>query len=54
MPAVGLAVAVTLATPEELVVAVGDDRIALAPVDGTAKLTDMPLTGLLAASSTVT
>ena len=53
-PAVLLAVAVTLAMPEAFVKAVAADSAALAPVDGTAKLTDMPLTGLLAASSTVT
>lgn len=54
MPAVGLAVAVTLATPDELVVTLDDDRIALVPAAGTAKLIVTPLTGLLVASSTVT
>ena len=37
---VALAVAVTLAMPEALVVAVSDDSVALAPEAGTAQVTD--------------
>ena len=40
-----LAVAVTLATPELLVVAVVLDSVALAPDEGAAKVTEMPGTG---------
>ena len=49
-----LAVAVTLAKPDAFVVAVLADKPALAPDPGAAKLTTKPLTGLLAASRTVT
>jgi hypothetical protein len=49
-----LAVALTLATPVLLVVAVALDRIALAPDDGTEKVTVTPETGLPPASVTVT
>jgi hypothetical protein len=48
-----LAVAVTVATPEALVTAVGLDRVALAPVAGAAKVTVTPDTGLPAESLTV-
>ena len=50
MPAMLLAVAVTLATPEALVNAVGLDSTALAPVGGAAKTTVAPVTGLPSAS----
>ena len=49
-----LAVAVTLAWPLELVVAVVLDSAALAPEEGAEKLTTMPLSGLLLASFTAT
>jgi hypothetical protein len=48
-----LAVAVTLATPEALVTAVGLDRVALAPEGGAAKITVTPLNGFPAESLTV-
>jgi hypothetical protein len=48
-----LAVAVTPATPEPLVVAEGADKVALAPDPGVAKLTEIPLNGLPAESLTV-
>ena len=44
----------TLATPEALVMLVEADNAALAPDAGAAKVTVTPLTGLLAASRTVT
>ena len=49
-----LAVAVTLATPEALVVAVSDDSVALAPDAGTANVTVTPGTGKFELSRTVT
>jgi hypothetical protein len=49
-----LAVAVTLATPRALVVAVPLDNTALAPLEGAVKATTMPLNGLLFESLTVT
>ena len=49
-----LAMAVTLATPEALVTAVWEDRVALAPVGGAAKVMVTPFTGLPSASLTVT
>jgi hypothetical protein len=48
-----LAVAVMLAMPEALVVAVGLDNVALAPVEGAVNVTVTPLTGFPAASFTV-
>src|SRR5215471_18004250 len=48
-----LAVAVTLATPEALVTAVGLDRVALAPVVGAEKDTVMPDRGFPPESFTV-
>jgi len=48
-----LAVAVTLATPDELVTAVVLDRFAPAPVVGAAKVTTAPLTAWPAAFFTV-
>jgi hypothetical protein len=52
-PAFVLAVAVTLAWPEELVTAVVAPRTALAPLPGGAKVTVTPETGLPLASDTV-
>ena len=49
-----MAVAVTLATPEALVIAEELDNMALAPLAGAAKVTLMPLTGLPFVSFTVT
>ena len=49
-----MAVAVTLAIPEALVVAVVDDSVELAPEPGTVNVTIAPETGLLDPSSTVT
>lgn len=48
-----MAVAVTLATPDVLVVAVADDSVALAPDPGTVNVTVAPTTGTLEASRTV-
>ena len=48
-----MAVAVTLATPEAFVTAVGLERVALAPVGGAAKFTVTPLKGLPSESLTV-
>jgi hypothetical protein len=48
-----LAVAVTPATPEALVTAVGLERVALAPEAGGVKMTVTPGTGLPSASLTV-
>jgi hypothetical protein len=48
-----LAVAVTLATPEALVTAVGLERVALAPEGGAAKTTVTPDTGFPAEFLTV-
>ena len=48
------AVAVTLASPAAFVLAVGDDRLALAPEPGGANVTVAPDTGLFEASLTVT
>ena len=53
MPVVALAVAVTLAIPEALVVAVSDDSVALAP-EPAVHVTTTPETGLLEPSRTVT
>ena len=47
------AVAVTLARPATLVTAVALDKVALAPLPGTAKVTVTPCTGRLAASFTM-
>jgi hypothetical protein len=52
-PTMELAVAVTLATPEEFVIAVGLERVALAPDDGGVNVTVAPLTGLPPPSVTV-
>ena len=52
--AVALATALTLAWPLASVVAVVDDNVAEAPVAGAAKVTETPLSGLLAASRTST
>ena len=49
-----MAVAVTLARPVALVVAVGEDNVAPAPVAGVANVTVTPLTGLFPASRNVT
>ena len=48
-----LAVAVTLATPAALVVALGVERVAVAPEAGGVKVTSTPLTALFSASRTV-
>ena len=48
-----LAVAVTLATPAALVIALGAESVAVAPDGGGVKVTSTPLTALLAASRTV-
>lgn len=48
-----MAIAVMLATPEALVVAVGLDRVALAPVAGAMNVTVVPFTGFPAVSFTV-
>jgi hypothetical protein len=53
VPAVLLAFAVTLATPEALVTAEAPDSTALAPLGGAVKVTVTPLTGLPLASLTV-
>lgn len=45
-PAVLFAVTVTVAMPEELVVAVVAERVALAPLEGAAYVTVAPETGL--------
>jgi hypothetical protein len=52
LPAVALAVAVTLARPEALVTAVVLDNVALAPLAGAANVTVAPDTGVPAASFT--
>jgi hypothetical protein len=54
VPAIVFAVAVTLAVPEESVMAVSELNVAEAPVVGAAKVTVAPATGLLEASSTMT
>jgi len=48
-----LAVAVTLATPDALVMAVVPDSVALAPLEGAAKVTVTPLSGIPPESFTV-
>ena len=53
-PAIAFAVAVTLAMPEALVVAVGADRFALAPDPGAEKDTTAPGIGALLPSFKVT
>src|SRR5579862_1379592 len=53
-PTTALATAVTLAWPEASVVALAADSVADAPLDGAAKLTVTPLSGLPAASLTST